>query len=275
MKRIIGVFKELFGFIHDVFDKHYLIGELVKRDFKKKYIDSVLGLAWAILKPLSMAMIMWFAFTYGLRVGKGTVGMPFICYLFTGNLAWDYFSSSLNSSTNAILEYSFLVKKIDFRLSILPVVKLLSNAILSLILLGVVALILIGNKIYPTWYWFQIIYYFFAMFLFALGIGWMTSSMTVFTKDIKHIVTILMQFGFWATPIIWNFDMLPENFRKIMKLNPMVYIVNGYRNSLVFGKPFWKEDLFSTIYFWTLTICFLFLGIIIFKRLRPHFADVI
>ncbi len=275
MNKILKVFKELFGFIHDIFEKHYLIGELARRDFKESYADSVLGLTWAILKPLSMALIMWFAFTYGLRVGKGTLGMPFICYLFTGNLAWDYFSGAFSGSTNVIQQYSFLVKKMDFRLSILPVVKLVSASYLNAIFFCVVVLLLVTNGIYPSWYWFQVLYYFFAMVMLTLGLGWITSAITVFAKDVKHIITILLQFGFWATPILWNPAMLPDSFQVFVKLNPMAYIVMGYRNSLVLGKPFWEESLSVTIYFWGLTFFFLFLGIAIFKRLRPHFADVI
>lgn len=275
MNKIKKVFKEFFLFIHDVFEKRYLIKELAKRDFKESYADSVLGLAWAILKPLSMAIIMWFAFTYGLRIGKDTVGMPFICFLFTGNLAWDFFSGALSGSTNVIQQYSFLVKKMDFQLSILPVVKLLSILYINIIFLGVVALILIIHGIYPSWYWLQMLYYFFAMAMLSLGLGWITSAITVFARDVRHLITIFLQFGFWATPILWNPAMLPDSFQVFVKLNPMAYIVMGYRNSLVFGKPFWKESPVVTFYFWGLTFIFLFLGIAIFKRLRPHFADVI
>lgn len=275
LKKILKVFKELFDFIYDIFTKKDLIRELVKRDFKKYYKDSMLGFIWAILEPLSLALIMWFAFTYGLRVGKGNMDMPFICYLFTGNLAWDYFSGAFFGSTNVILEYSFLVKKVDFRLSVLPVVKLLSSSIISLIFFGIVTLILAGNGIYPTFYWFQILYYFFAMMVLTLGVSWITSSITVFVKDIRHIVSIFIKFGFWATPILWNPNMLPEKLKIIVKLNPMAYIVNGYRNSLVYGRPFWQDSLSSILYFWILAFFFLFFGIIVFRKLKPHFADVI
>lgn len=275
MNKITNFFKELYFFLHDIFEKHYLIGELARRDFKENYADSILGLTWALLKPLSMAFIMWFAFTYGLRVGKSSVGMPFICYLFTGNLAWDFFSGAFSGSTSVIQQYSFLVKKMDFKLGILPVVKLVSTTYINFIFFGIVILILILNGIYPTLYWLQMIYYFFAMVFLVLGLGLLTSAVTVFVKDVKHIVTILLQFGFWATPILWNPRMLPNSFQFFVKLNPMAYIVIGYRNSLVYSKPFWEESLGMTLYFWGLTLFLLFLGITVFKRLRPHFADVL
>ena len=236
----------------------------------------VLGLFWEILQPLLMNAIMWFVFTFGLKMGNGgPMGFPFICYLFTGMLAWNYFSESLSGSTNVITEYSFLVKKINFRLSILPVVKLLSAGIISLIFLGIVILILIYNGIYPSFWWLQFFYYIGAMMLLTLGLSWITSAMNVFVKDVGYVVSILLQFGFWMTPIFWDVTVIPAKWQIFVKINPMAYIVNGYRDTFLLHKPFWEGDLFSMLWFWGFTIVSLLAGMIVFKRLRPHFADVI
>lgn len=270
-----NIIKEFAGFLSEIYEKRYLIYELVKRDFMSRYMGSVLGLVWAIMQPLLMNAIMWFVFTFGFKAGAGPMGIPFICYLFTGMLAWNFFSESLINSTYVITEYSFLVKKINFRLSILPIVKLLSAGIISMIFLGIVILILIFNGVYPSWWWFQFIYYMGSMMLLSLGLSWITSAMNVFVKDVAYVVSILIQFGFWMTPIFWDVAVLPEKWRIIIKLNPMAYIVNGYRDSFLLHKPFWQGDLFSLGWFWGFTALSLLVGIIVFKRLRPHFADVI
>jgi len=272
---IIKIFKDLFGFISDIFEKRYLIYELVKRDFKSRYMGSVLGLVWAIMQPLLMNAIMWFVFTFGLKVGRGAMGVPFICYLFTGMLAWNYFSESLSGSTNVIAEYSFLVKKVNFRLSILPIVKLFSAGIISTIFLFIVIIILVINGIYPSIWWLQFFYYLFAMMMLALGLSWLTSAMNVFAKDIAYLVSILLQFGFWLTPIFWDVAVLPDKWKIFIKINPMAYIVNGYRDSFLLHKPFWEGDHFSICWFWGVTLASLLIGIFVFKRLRPHFADVL
>lgn len=272
---IIKLIKEMTGFVREIYEMRYLIYELIKRDFKSRYMGSVLGLFWAILQPLLMNAIMWFVFTFGLKVGRGPMGVPFICYLFTGMLAWSYFSDSFTGSTNVISEYSFLVKKINFRLSILPIVKLLSSGIIAMIFLAIVIFILIVNGIYPTFWWFQFFYYMIAMMLLSLGLSWITSAMNVFIKDVGYVVSILLQFGFWMTPIFWDVHSLPGKWLIFVKLNPMAYIVNGYRDSFLMHKPFWEGDPFSIIWFWSFTVAALFTGIIVFKRLRPHFADVI
>ncbi len=272
---IIKIIKELFGFVRDIYEKRFLIFELVKRDFKSRYMGSVLGLVWAVVQPLLISAIMWFVFTFGFKTGRGADGVPFVCYLFTGMLAWNYFSESLTGSTNVITEYSFLVKKINFRLSILPIVKLLSSGLISVIFMGIVILILLINGTYPSFWWFQVIYYMVAMMLLSLGLSWITSAMNVFVKDVAYIISILIQFGFWMTPIFWDINVLPPKWHIIVKINPMAYIVNGYRDSLLYHKPFWAGDLFSIIWFWSFTVISLLVGIIVFKRLRPHFADVI
>jgi lipopolysaccharide transport system permease protein/teichoic acid transport system permease protein len=126
----------------------------------------------------------------------------------------------------------------------------------------------------PSIYWIQIIYYLFATSVLVLGVSWITSSVVVFFKDIGQFVAILVQFGFWLTPIFWNMTMVPEKYHWIIKLNPMAYIIEGYRNSVIYHKWFF-EDISMTLYFWIVTGILFVFGGVTFKKLRPHFADVL
>ena len=123
-------------------------------------------------------------------------------------------------------------------------------------------------------YWFQALYYFVAMSVLALGLGWAFSAINVFVRDTSQIVKIILQFGFWATPIFWDIGIMPKKVQCVLKLNPMYYIVQGYRESFIYFVPFWKHPL-TTLYFWTVAIILFATGVLIFKRLRPHFADTI
>ena len=107
-----------------------------------------------------------------------------------------------------------------------------------------------------------------------LGLTWLTSSIRVFIKDIGNFVAILIQVGFWATPIFWNISVLPKKYHMLLYLNPMAYIVNGFRDALIFHVWFW-EKMNETLYFLAITFTFFVLGAIVFKRLRPHFGDVL
>jgi len=111
-------------------------------------------------------------------------------------------------------------------------------------------------------------------FCFCAALSYTTCSVAVLFKDMTQIINIVLQIGIWATPIMWNVEGLNEQWKFIFKLNPLVYIVNGYRDSVYGGKWFF-EDLSSMIYFYVVTIVLFVFGTIIFKRLKVHFADVL
>jgi len=264
--------KSTFYFLRDIVDKRSIIYELVKRDLQQQYMGSYLGFVWLFLQPLLFISILYSVFTLGFRAGVSEE-MPFSIYLVSGMIAWMHFVANFSSNTDAIRSYAFLVKKVDFRLSILPIVKMMSSLVAHVFLV-VIAVCLAWFQGYPpTFYTLQIIYYLIAMSALLLGLGWMTSSASVFVKDVTKVVAIIVQFGFWLTPIFWNISMIPEKYRWIIELNPMYYIVSGYRDSITSQELFWERG--DTIYFWTFALVSLYLGINIYRRLRPHFAEVV
>lgn len=263
----------VFDFFKALFDKRYIIYQLAKRDFVQKYVDSYFGIAWAILEPLLTTTILSVIFILGFKAGKVS-GVPFFIYMLTGMVGYNYFSASVGEGTQVIRAYSFLVKKVNFQLSILPIVKNLSCSLVHFIMVGILIVALLANGYYPNWYWLQALYYYFAMNVLILGISWASSALSVFVPDLRHIVTILLQFLFYLSPIFWSSENVPTKWLFWLKLNPMHYIVTGYRNSFLYEVPFWHA-MDETIYFWTIAMTFMLCGISIFRRLRPHFADVI
>jgi lipopolysaccharide transport system permease protein/teichoic acid transport system permease protein len=126
----------------------------------------------------------------------------------------------------------------------------------------------------PTIYWLQLPFYMLCSIVLLLGLSWLTSAIRVFVKDVGQIIAVLMQIGFWATPIFWSIDMIPASYQWILKLNPAFYIVDGYRNTFIYGSWFWEHQNI-TLYYSGLTLFCLVFGAIVFKRLRPHFGDVL
>jgi len=112
------------------------------------------------------------------------------------------------------------------------------------------------------------------MVALLLGMGWLTSSSRVFVSDVSKFISLITTFGFWLTPIFWDIQRIPEKYHWIVNLNPAVYIVQGYRDAIVTHTWFWEKP-YETLYFWFFTICVLLLGITVFRRLRPHFAEVV
>ena len=259
-------------FLKQIYLNRFIIWELTKRDFRIKYIKNLFGLSWAILEPLAMMVILWFIFTY-VRTGKNTE-VPFALFLLTGLVAYDFFNKTLNSATKSIKNYGFLINKVNFRAAIIPLVKIASEVLIHLIILVIVSLILILNRIPVTIYWLQVFYYLFAMCSLLIGMTWFTSSISLFFPDINYIITIFMRVLFFFTPIFWDIKNIPERFLPYFRLNPLFYLVNGYRESFLFKIPFWVHYQ-NLLYFWGMTAFFFILGVLVFKRLRPHFADAI
>ena len=264
--------KSSYFFFRDIVDKRSIIYELVKRDIQQQYMGSYLGALWLFLQPLLFIAVLYIVFTFGIRAGA-PVGMPFSIYLVTGMVAWLHLSSNFSTNTSIIRNYEFLIKKVDFRLSVLPIVKMLSSLVPHIFLIGV-SIVFAWNLGYePTWYTLQLFYYLLAMSALLLGLGWMTSSLNIFIKDTGKIVAILVQFGFWFTPIFWDINRFPEQYHWVIELNPAYYIVTGYRDSIVAQVGFWERE--ATVYYWVFTLLTLYIGVSIYRRLRPHFAEVV
>ncbi len=262
------------NFILDIFYKRELLLELAKRDFQKQYMGSYLGFVWVYLQPLLFICVLYFIFSLGFKVSSSSDGVPFVVYLIVGITPWFYLSSNLTAMTSVISQNSFLLKKIDFRLSLLPIVKLMSSLMPHLFFIFIAFVVAFMNNIYPSLYAFQLIYYYVCSVALLLGLGWLTSSTKIFVPDVSNFVGLIVTFGFWLTPIFWDINKVPQEYHWIINLNPAAYIVQGYRDSLILHQWFWERP-FETLYFWGFTIAILLIGITVFKRLRPHFAEVV
>lgn len=269
MKLLLDIAK----FVNSIFRKKSAIYELTKRDFQAQNRNTYLGIIWGYLQPLTYIVLLALVFSIGLRVNPGG-HVPFVVYLISGMIAWQFFSITFSALTLVVKSHSFLVKKGDFSLSILHIAKILSALIPHLALIIVTVIVCWFNGVFPSIYYFQLIYYIAAMFFLLLGLGWITSSTSIFVQDVSNIVTIVIQFGFWFTPIIWNIAQIPKKYQWIIKLNPMCYIVNGYRDCLIYKVPFWSKPQ-ETLYFWFFTTIVLLIGVVVFRRLKPHFGEVI
>ena len=269
----MNLIKGFFVFVADLFKNRRLLWDLTKKDFKQRYLGSYLGILWAFIQPTITVFIFWFVFQIGFK-STPVDNFPFILWLVCGMFPWFYFNDGLLGATNSIMANSFLVKKIVFRVSLLPVIQLTSALIVNTFFLIVLFLMFIGYGYWPNLYELQVFYYLFAMICLTFGLSLITSSLMVFSKDVGQIVNMLLQFGFWGTPIFWSIKMIPERFYWFLKLNPMYYVVEGYRNSFIYHKWFWELG-YTNYEFWFVTILIILFGVFLFNKLRPHFADVL
>lgn len=251
-----------------------LIWNLSKNDFKTKYAGSYLGIIWAFIQPIVTILVYWFVFGFGLKSGSPLAGVPFIVWFMAGLVPWFFFQEALINATNCMIEYSYLVKKVLFKISILPIVKIISALFVHLVFIGFLFVVSAIYGFYPSFYTLQLIYYSFCTFFMALALSYATSAIILFFKDLGQIINIFLQIGMWMTPIMWSYTIVPKYLQWIVKLNPMYYIVEGYRDTFI-NHVWFYERYFQTVYFWIITLGLFVVGAMIFKKLKPHFADVL
>ncbi|MBP5197784.1 MAG: ABC transporter permease [Lachnospiraceae bacterium] len=262
----------------ELWQSRALIWKLAKNDFKKRYAGSSMGAVWAFIQPVVTVLMYYIVFdkvmgsaSTPLRDG---VEVPFVLFLTAGLVPWFFFNEALNNGTNALLEYNYLVKKVVFKISILPIIKVIAALFIHAFFVLILLIVAAVYGYYPTVYTIQILYYSACLFIFVLALSYTSCAVVVFFRDLSQIINIVLQIGMWATPILWNIESLNSTWVTILKLNPLVYVVNGYR-SAVYERQWFFQDFYSTMYFWIVTVVLFGIGALVFKRLKVHFADVL
>jgi lipopolysaccharide transport system permease protein/teichoic acid transport system permease protein len=270
----MGALRAFNAFIKELCLRRRMILELARQDFRAKYLGSYLGMLWAFVHPTVYVGVLWFVFQVGFK-SRPEGDHPFILWMLCGIIPWFFFSDCLSNATNSIIDNSFLLKKLVFSVGMLPIVKILSSLVIHVFFIAALSLLLVVYRSPFTLHHLQVFYYLFAMLTLLQGLAWLTSSLVVFMRDIGQLVAMVLQFLFWLTPIFWSAKILPAKYLNLIKLNPVYYIVEGYRESFLYHTWFWQKHYALTVYFWLVTGFFFVVGAVVFRRLRPHFADVL
>lgn len=265
----MNIFKELWR-------NRKLVWKLGTNDFKTKYAGSYFGILWAFVQPMVTILIYIFIFQFGFRVMDTNNGYPYALWLIAGIIPWFFFSEGVINATNCLLEYSYLVKKVVFKISVLPLVKILSALFVHLFFIAFAFVVYVIMGKMPLVQMVQLLYYMLCAICLVTAISYMTCSIVPFFRDFGTIINIIMQVGMWACPIMWDMTTLkiPDKIVFLLKLNPMFYVVQGYRDSFMDGVWFWERP-FEGVYFWVVTLLVAFLGFHVFRKLRVHFSDVL
>ncbi len=238
-----------------------------------KYLGSHLGIVWAFVQPAANIAVLWFVARKALNLTP-VEGFPFILWLIAGMIPWYFFMDCVNNATHSVVGNSHLVKKVVFRVGTLPLIKICSALAIHLVFIAVFAVVLALQGYPPSWHALQVFYYLAASIVLILGIAWLTSSIIVFVRDIGPLIGLGIQLLFWITPIFWSLKDLPPRLRFLLRLNPLYYIVEGYREAFIYKVWFWRDGALS-LYYWGVAAAVLVIGALVFRRLRPHFADVL
>jgi lipopolysaccharide transport system permease protein len=242
---------------------------LAWRDIKVRYKQTVLGIAWAIINPLTQ-MVTW-AFIFGKVAKLPSEGIPYILITLTGTLVWNYFSEIVNGSGNSVVNNANLVSKIYFPRLIIPLSVVLRGLLDFSVALAMATIIMFYFKITPHLTILFLPLFILLATVIAVGVGLWASAVSVKYRDVAKILPYLIQLWFFLTPVAYLNSVVPQKYQWLYHLNPIAGAIEGFRWVLL-GTPIsWNRLLISS-----LVALFIFItGIFYFRRLERTFADVI
>ena len=268
--------------LKELFKYRPLIFTLVSRELKARYRGTVFGFLWSFLNPLLLLSVYWIVFGVILPGSSGRVenvnlvGVDYAIFLFTGLLPWLWFSSSILESSNVLFVHGNLIKKIQFPIEVLPIMVVFTNMIHFILGIPILVLfvVLLGKTISLNLWVLFLPVAIFVQFVFVMGLSFLVSALTVHFRDLKDILTNLLTLWFFATPIIYAFDIPAiQNHKALviaLSLNPMTHIIEAYHYTFVFGSlPHWKKLPITLI----IGLILFYFGYLIFDKLRDTFVE--
>jgi len=243
-----------------------LLRELVARDLKLRYRRSVLGIAWSLLNPLLQLLVLGFVFNLILPLDIENYSL----FLFVGLLSWIWLSSSLVGATTSVVDNRELIRRPGFPAGILPVIPVTSNLIHYLLSLPVVLLMLILSGIGFQLTILLLPVIIILQFIFTLSISVYLAVIQVTFRDTLHLVNVFLFLWFYLTPIFYDISLIPEQYRNLYALNPMVHIVEAYRAILMYGEVPSMQPL---IVIGILSILMLFIGYRFLQHVSDQFVE--
>ncbi|MBM7652571.1 ABC transporter permease [Neobacillus cucumis] len=249
-----------------------LIFRLAFYEVKGQYLMHYLGVFWQFLNPLVQIFVYWFIFGMGIRGGHPVNGIPYFVWLISGLIPWFFINPSITQGSNSVYSKLNLVSKMKFPVSILPSVTIIGNSFQFLVMLLLLIIIVLLNGIHPNIFFIQLVYYMFCLYVFLFSFTLFFSTFSTIVRDFQALLQTTMKMLFFMTPIVWSTDKLPGIYQNLLMLNPIYYLVDGFRKSLLFNTWFY-EDWAYTLYFWALTLVILFIGAALHLKFRKNFFD--
>ena len=252
----------------DLYNYRELLKTSVKKDIGGKYKHSFLGVLWSFINPLLQILV--YAIIFPLVMKNGGSYKDYTVFMVCGLIPWAYFTTVINRASFIMIENGNILKKVYFPRSILPLSLVTSETINFLVsCIIILAFIVIkGFGISKFILFFPLVLL--IQYVLLLGIALIFSAVTVYMRDIQHFIGVVLQLLFYATPIVYSIDTIPENFRWILKWNPMTYIIEGYR-AIFYNQT--MPDLKSLGVLGIISIIILIVGYLLFNKLQKRFAE--
>jgi lipopolysaccharide transport system permease protein len=270
MKLVIEPGRAARNYWGDLWRYRELMVILAWRDLAVRYKQTAIGVAWALIRP-GLTMLVFVVFRRLVGIEPGSVPEPIL--VLAAVLPWQFFSAALSESSGSLVGNANLISKIYFPRLLIPCAAVVTSMVDFLITLGMLALLMLWYGFLPGWQLLALPLFVLLTFGLSVGLGLFFAALNVEYRDFRYVVPFIVQFGLFISPIAFTTANVPERWRALYALNPMVGIIDGFRWSVLAGHA--PLDLPSVAISCAVTVSVLLLGVWYFRRMERSFADVI
>ncbi|TWD92402.1 teichoic acid transport system permease protein [Neobacillus bataviensis] len=265
--------KSLIQIIKENVSNFYLIIRLSLFELKSSNNSHYLGMFWEILNPMILVGIYWFVFGYGIRGGKDVGGIEFLPWMLCGIVVWFFMSQAIPQGSKSVYSRIKIISKMNFPLSVIPTFVITSKLYFHVVLVGIIIVILSIYGYTPTIYFLQFPYFLAGNFLLMISISLITSTLSTIIRDVQMLVQAAVRVLMYVTPILWSNENMSMHVKTLMKINPIYYIVEGYRSALLGTNWYIVDNQYYTLYFWGVVLVLLLLGSTLQVKFKERFVD--
>jgi len=244
---------------------------LVWRDIIVRYKQTVVGTSWVLIRPFLTMLV--FTFVFGKVANLASGNVPYSLVVFTGLLPWFFFASALSECSNSLVGNSHLISKIYFPRLIVPVGSITVSIVDFLITFVLLFLVMAWHRFMPGWHIVFVPLFILLAIAVSFGLGLWTAALNVRFRDFRHLIPFVLQLGVYVSPVGYSSQVLPEKWRLVYSLNPMVGVIDGFRWSILGGDftMYWPGLIISIV----MSVTLVATGIWYFRKTEATFADVI
>jgi lipopolysaccharide transport system permease protein len=246
-----------------------LLWVLTTRDIRVRYKQSVLGAAWAVIRPFTAMVV--FSVVFGQLAKMPSEGYPYPVFVYAALLPWTFFSSAISSSGQSVVGSSNLISKVYFPRLIIPLASAGAGLVDLLISTGILLLMMLWYGVGWSWNLLAAPLLLMAVVFSALGVGTLLAALTVSYRDFTHITPFLLQIWMYITPVVFPVSLVPQRWQWLLYLNPMTGLVEGFRAAFL-GKSF---DIGGLLISFAIAVAMFAVGVAYFERVERRFADII
>jgi len=241
------------------------------RDFSVRYKQTVIGVLWALIRPLLTMVV--FTVIFGKMAKLPSDGnAPYAIMVYAGMLPWQFFSNAITATSNSLIGNTNLITKVYFPRLIIPASSMITSFVDFLISFLILVFLMFYYSFFPNWKIFFVLGFLLLTFLTALGTGLFITALNVKYRDFRYIVPFIVQLGLYISPVGFSSNVVPEQYRFLYSLNPMVGVIDGFRWSILGDTNIYIPGFILSIF---VAVLFLIIGLTKFRKMEKSFADMI